>query len=171
MTDRRSGGAAAPGLVLGVGLGGLVDGWLLHQILQWHNMLSARIPPTSMAAMRENMTADGFFDAGSWAIVVAGVVTLWAAGRRGATPNGRRFAGQLLAGWGLFNLVEGVIDHHLLQLHHVVDVPAHVPLYDWLFLAVGGVGFLLLGGVTAREGTAGARGRARALARGPAGPY
>ena len=150
MIDARSRGATAPGLVLGVGLGGLVDGWLLHQILQWHNMLSARIPPTSMAAMRENMTADGFFDAGSWAIVLAGVVMLWAAGRRGETPGGRRFAGQLVAGWGLFNLVEGIVDHHLLQLHHVVDVPVHVPLDDWLFLAVGGVLFLVVGGAMAR---------------------
>ena len=145
--------ATAPGLVLGVGLGGLVDGWLLHQILQWHNMLSARIPPATMAAMRANMTADGFFDAASWAIVVAGVCLLWAAGRRGTLPGGRRFAGQLIAGWGLFNLVEGIVDHHLLQLHHVVDLPVHVPLYDWLFLAIGGVLLLALGRVMMRAST------------------
>ncbi len=146
----RQTSSVAPGLVLGVGLGGLVDGWLLHQVLQWHNMLSARVPPTSMAAMRTNMTADGFFDAGSWAIVLAGVWLLWAAGRRGALPDGRRFVGQLVMGWGLFNLVEGVIDHHLLQLHHVVDMPMHVPVYDWVFLGVGGVGLLVLGAVTGR---------------------
>ncbi len=142
--------SAAAGLVAGFGLGGLVDGWLLHQILQWHNMLSARVPPVTMAAMRTNMVADGLFDAGAWAVVLTGVWLLWAAGRRGAVPNGRRFAGQLLAGWGLFNLVEGVVDHHVLQLHHVVDRPAHVPLYDWLFLAVGGVLFLALGAALAR---------------------
>jgi uncharacterized membrane protein len=51
---------------------------------------------------------------------------------------------------GLFNLVEGVIDHHLLNIHHVRDMPSHVPLYDWIFLAVGGVGFSLLGLVLAR---------------------
>lgn len=27
----------------------------------------------------------------------------------------------------------------------------HVPTYDWLFLAVGGVGFIVLGGMLARE--------------------
>lgn len=144
-------GATAPGLVLGVGLGGLVDGWGLHQILQLHNMLSARVPPVTMDAMRTNMVADGLFDAGAWAVVFVGAWMLWVAGRRGAVPSGRRFAGQLLAGWGLFNLVEGVIDHHLLQLHHVVDRPVHVPLYDWLFLAVGGVAFLLVGGVLNRR--------------------
>ena len=30
-----------PGIVIGVGLGGFVDGILLHQILQWHHMLSS----------------------------------------------------------------------------------------------------------------------------------
>jgi len=45
----------------------------------------------------------------------------------------------------VFNLVEGVIDHHLLELHHVRDLPVHEPLYDSIFLLVGGVGFLVLG--------------------------
>jgi uncharacterized membrane protein len=27
----------------------------------------------------------------------------------------------LLAGWGVFNIVEGLIDHQLLGLHHVRD--------------------------------------------------
>jgi uncharacterized membrane protein len=29
------------GLVLGVGLAGFLDGIILHQILQWHHMLSS----------------------------------------------------------------------------------------------------------------------------------
>lgn len=41
--------------------------------------------------------------------------------------------------------MEGIIDHRILNLHHVRDLPVHVPLYDWLFLAVGGVGFMFLG--------------------------
>jgi uncharacterized membrane protein len=32
----------APGILLGVGLGGFVDGILLHQVLQWHHMGVAR---------------------------------------------------------------------------------------------------------------------------------
>jgi uncharacterized membrane protein len=42
----------------------------------------------------------------------------------------------MLAGWGAFNLVEGVIDHHLLHLHHVVEQHG-VSLYDGLFLLSG----------------------------------
>ena len=38
------------GVVLGIGLGGFVDGIVLHQIAQWHNMGSAFLPPTTMEA-------------------------------------------------------------------------------------------------------------------------
>jgi uncharacterized membrane protein len=53
--------------------------------------------------------------------------------------------GLLVGGWGAFNLVEGLLDHHLLSLHHVRDLPRHVPGYDYAFLVVGGLGFLALG--------------------------
>jgi uncharacterized membrane protein len=140
-----------PGLLLGLGLGGFVDGILLHQILQWHNMGSARLPPVSLDAMRRNMRWDGFFHAGVWLLTAAGVYQLLRDARRALPlPSYRVFSGQLILGWGLFNLVEGVIDHHLLQLHHVRDMPGHVPGYDWLFLIVGGVGFVLLGWFLAR---------------------
>ena len=48
--------------------------------------------------------------------------------------------GTLLLGWGLFNLVEGVISHHLLGLHHVNEtvVPSKGTLWDYGFLALGG---------------------------------
>ena len=42
------------GIVLGLGLGGFVDGIALHQIMQWHNMGSAVLPPTTMDAMAKN---------------------------------------------------------------------------------------------------------------------
>ena len=51
----------------------------------------------------------------------------------------------MLLGWGSFNLLEGIVDHHVLNLHHVRDLPEHVPVYDWLFLAIGGVGFIIAG--------------------------
>ena len=45
----------------------------------------------------------------------------------------------MLTGFGIFNLVEGIIDHHLLGLHHVNET---VPPEQWLwwdlaFLASG----------------------------------
>jgi len=144
--------ARAAGILLGLGLGGFVDGILLHQILHWHNMLSARVPPSSMEAMRTNMRADGLFHLGVWILTFSGVLLLWSAGRSPAPlPPMRYLIGLLFGGWGVFNLVEGVIDHHLLELHHVRDLPAHVPLYDYIFLLVGGLGFLVLGRVLTKS--------------------
>jgi len=73
-------------------------------------------------------------------------------GRESSSDSIGRFVGELVFGWGAFNLVEGVIDHHLLNLHHVRDVPVHVPLYDWLFLAVAGAGLLAAGWLLMRTG-------------------
>jgi uncharacterized membrane protein len=143
---------ARAGVTLGVGLGGFVDGIALHQIAQWHNMGSARLPPTTMDAMRLNMRWDGLFHAVTWIITLTGIYLLLADGRtRRPLPTPRAFTGQLLLGWGVFNLVEGIIDHHVLNLHHVRDLPVHVPLYDWLFLAVGGGLFILAGWAMSRD--------------------
>lgn len=143
--------AKRSGIILGLGLGGFVDGILLHQILHWHNMGSAVVPPVTVQAIQQNMIWDGFFHAAVWLLTLTGVYWLLIDARRGARlPDARRFTGLLILGWGVFNLVEGIIDHHLLELHHVRDLPVHVPLYDWLFLAIGGVGFILLGQALSR---------------------
>jgi len=139
------------GLTLGIGFGGFADGIALHQIAHWHNMGSARVPPTTMETLKQNMVWDGFFHAAVWVVTLTGVYMLLSDARHGrALPTPRALTGQLILGWGLFNLVEGVIDHHLLDLHHVRDLPVHVPAYDWVFLLVGGVGLTLLGWVMAR---------------------
>lgn len=132
------------GLALGMGMGGFVDGILFHQILQFHNMLSGRIPNTDYVGAKVNMVWDGFFHAGVWMLTAIGIALLWRAGRRGdADLSGRLFSGALLIGWGLFNLVEGVIDHHLLQLHHVYE-PAGLSGWDGLFL-LWGAGMVAVG--------------------------
>ena len=140
------------GVILGIGLGGFADGIALHQIAQWHNMGSAVLPPVTMAAMSRNMVWDGLFHLAMWVVTLAGVFMLWAAARARTLPaSPASFGGELLAGWGGFNLVEGVVDHHILNLHHVRDVPMHVPLYDWVFLGIGGLGFLVVGWLLGRS--------------------
>lgn len=152
-TSRRA------GIIIGLGMGGFVDGILLHQILEWHNMGSSVVPPTTMGGMRQNMVWDGEFHAAVWGITLVGIYMLLADARRGALlPSPRAFTGQLLLGWGIFNVVEGIVDHHILNLHHVRDLPVHIPMYDWAFLLVAGIGFLLLGWAMARQpGKAAAR--------------
>jgi uncharacterized membrane protein len=144
---------SAAGLVLGVGLGGFADGIALHQIAQWHNMGSAKMPPVTMDAMRQNMLWDGLFHAAVWVVSVVGLYLLLRDAQRGRPlPSTRAFTGQMFVGWGSFNLVEGLIDHHLLDLHHVRDLPVHVSAYDWGFLVAGGIGFVVLGWLLSRGG-------------------
>jgi uncharacterized membrane protein len=135
----------AAGTLLGIGLGGFVDGIVLHQLLQVHNMLSARRAKDSIVNIEINMFWDGVFHAFTWMMTAAGVLMLWRAVQRNdVRRSGRTLIGAMIFGWGLFNLVEGVIDHHVLHLHHVVE-RLGVSIFDWIFLGVGGAGFIVIG--------------------------
>lgn len=124
-------------MVLGIGLGGFVDGIALHQILQWHEMLSAKIPPLDYVNKSVNMFWDGIFHAFCLVVVLVGIVLLWKLlGRSDIARSGNLFAGGLLLGWGVFNIIEGVIDHHLLKLHNVREVALNVPAWNLGFLAL-----------------------------------
>ena len=122
-----------PGLLLGIGLGAFVDGIVLHQLLLWHHLLSSR-PNVSMSV---NLIADGVFHAGAWLAVLVGVLWLWRRSPR-TQVNGRWTAlvAVMVAGWGLFNVVEGLVDHYLLDLHHVRPGPNQAT-YDIAFLIFG----------------------------------
>jgi uncharacterized membrane protein len=101
-------------------MGGFVDGIVLHQLLQWHNMLSSNHPPTTVVNLEVNMFWDGLFHAFTWIVTAVGIAVLWRAGqRREAGWPTRRFVGGLALGWGLFNVIEGLINHQLLGIHHV----------------------------------------------------
>ncbi len=142
----------AAGLLLGAGLGGFVDGIVLHQLLQWHNMLSAQLPPDTLVRAKVNMYWDGVFHAAVWVLTAVGLGLLWhAAGRVDVPHSGRSLAGALLLGWGLFNVVEGVIDHQLLGLHHVREYAADKQPWDLGFLAFG-LALLAGGGALFRAG-------------------
>jgi len=135
--SNRSAPLIIAGIFLGLGLGGFFDGIVLHQILQWHHMLSSIRPPTTISNIDTNTIWDGLFHAFDWIMTVTGVVLLWRAGRREDVPwLSNIYFGSILVGAGLFNLVEGVIDHHILGIHHVKPGP-HQLAWDLGFLAVG----------------------------------
>lgn len=142
----------AAGILLGAGLGGFVDGIVLHQILQWHNMLSGQLPPDTLVRAKVNMYWDGLFHAAVWVLTAVGLAMLWSATGRSDVPHsGRTLLGGLLLGWGLFNVIEGIIDHEVLGLHHVYEyTPNHLPA-DLGFLAFG-LGLLLGGWALVRAG-------------------
>ena len=136
-----------PLVVCGIGFGGFFDGIVFHQILQLHHMLSNagndRIgldtdPVTTVAGLELNTLWDGLFHAATYLALLAGVIWLWARWRTlpAVRPPWRLLSGGLLAGWGLFNLIEGLIDHHLLAIHHVTNGDNPL-LFDLAFLAAG----------------------------------
>jgi uncharacterized membrane protein len=79
------------GIVLGSGLGGFVDGITLHQIMQWLNMGSALLTPTTMAALAQNMVWDGLFQAAPPGLTLFGVLMRWSDGVAGLTLHVCRF--------------------------------------------------------------------------------
>jgi uncharacterized membrane protein len=138
------------GIVLGIGMGGFVDGIVFHQVLQLHNMLSARIPTDTLIGAKTNMVWDGLFHALVWLATAAGIVLLWRAVKRpGVLLSGRALFGSTLFGFGLFNLTEGIVDHHVLDLHHVYE-RLGPSVWDYVFLAAG-VALMLTGWLLIRD--------------------
>jgi len=139
----------AAGICLGIGLGGFFDGIVLHQLLQWHHMLSSKYPLINRSNTDLNMLWDGLFHAFDWVMTVVGVYLLWRAGGRDDVPwSLNTFFGSLLMGFGLFDTVEGIIDHQILGIHHVKPGPNQLT-WDLGFILFGillfVVGWMIVG--------------------------
>ena len=144
MTEPRA--SIRPGLLLGVGLGGFVDGILFHQILQWHHMVSDGVSMRSVAGLEDNTLADGIFHAVAWTVTLVGSLAAVRAWRDGElAPPWSAHLGALLAGWGVFNLVDSA-NHFVLGLHHIRDDLGGPVGWD--------VGFLVLALVQVAAGAA-----------------
>ncbi|WP_299960177.1 DUF2243 domain-containing protein [uncultured Modestobacter sp.] len=151
---RQVRGIGLPGTILGLGLGGFVDGILLHQILQWHHMLTSTdtdnigldyYPADTVHGLEINTLWDGFFHTFTWLSVLIGLGMLHSrvTHSRGRVWASRVLWGWILVGWGVFNLVEGIIDHHILGIHHVRS-GEYQTWWDIGFLLLGAL--LVLGG-------------------------
>ena len=149
-----SGGARrsvlGPGILLGVGLGGFLDGIVLHQLLQWHHLISSTEAGRldTVAGLEANTLADGVFHSATWLVTAVGVWWLWRNVSRRRVTFDRAFLGSLLAGWGLFNVLDEVVFHALLDLHHIRE-GANELAYDLAFLALGGA-LVIAGWLVAR---------------------
>jgi len=145
MTDRYAGATkrsfpTAAGILFGLGLGGFFDGIVLHQVLQWHHMVSSWYPPTTIPNLELNTLWDGIFHSATYIFIVIGLFILWRTARREHLYwSNKLLIGTLLLGWGIFNSVEGVIDHEMLGVHHVNELVAPSLRIYW------DVGFLVWG--------------------------
>jgi len=134
------------GILFGLGLGGFFDGIVLHQVLQWHHMLSSWYPIDTIENLKLNTLWDGIFHSTTYVFVVVGLFILWrTAHRQHLVWSNKLLTGTLLLGWGIFNVVEGLIDHEVLGVHHVNETVAQTQriLWDVGFLAWGAA---MLGG-------------------------
>lgn len=130
------------GILLGVALGGFFDGILLHQILQWHHLLSL---VAGMGDLRNQVLWDGYFHALMYLIAAAALWGLWSAHRREALPEGRALAGALLVGFGLWHVLDSILSHWLLGIHRIkVDSPNPLA-WDLVWFVVFGVVPIVLG--------------------------
>jgi uncharacterized membrane protein len=140
-------------MILGIGLGGFVDGILFHQVLQWHEMLSNKIPVATVLGKSINMFWDGVFHFFCLCVVFTGIILLWKLLFRVDIDRSKKlFIGGLLSGWGLFNVVEGIIDHHLLKLHNVKEVTLDPAMWNYLFLGVSVIMALIGLGLIYKKG-------------------
>ncbi len=130
--DRR---AIAGYAMIGFALGGFFDGILLHQILQWHHLLSAIDGPAA-GDLRFQMVADGVFHLAMYVIALIGAGLLVAA-RRARSPglSLRRMAALVLAGFGTWPTGElfSVLARHSILRHSLGETPAPVLADDPVF--------------------------------------
>lgn len=118
---RRDGHSVALGALLGVGLMGAIDEIVFHQLLHWHHLDDRRTPEWALVS-------DGILHAATLTAVVVALLLL-ASRRRRAAVDARVWTAGLLIGLGGFQLLDGTVNHKLLDLHEIRYGVALLP-YD-----------------------------------------
>ena len=164
------------GLLLGFSLGGFFDGILLHQVLQWHHLLS-NVQAAALQDLRAQLLADGLFHVLMYFIAAWALYLLWKARADYAAPGAdRALWAQALIGFGAWHIVDSVFSHWITGIHRIrVDSP-HPLFWDLLWFAVFGLVPLVTGWMLQRRvNRDGGRGRTAAaslaLAAAIAGPW
>lgn len=131
------------GILLGLGQGGFFDGIFFHQLLQWHHMFTSIESSNTVAGLELNTLGDGLFHVFDWIMTLAGIVALWIAVKRdNVVLSTSLLIGAFCIGAGLFNVVEGILSHHILQIHHVKP-GTHQLTWDLSFIGAGIVSIIV----------------------------
>jgi uncharacterized membrane protein len=143
------------GYALGFGLGGFFDGILLHQILQWHHLLSG--VEQARQDIRVLILWDGIFHLLMYVITGIGLWLLWRARQKfPALGADRRLFANALIGFGAWHIIDAVLSHWILGIHRIrmdVDNPL---FWDLLWFGVFGLVPALIG-LTMRGGGSGGK--------------
>jgi uncharacterized membrane protein len=136
------------GGLIGFAVGGFFDGILLHQLLQWHHLLSGWRPGDTVSLMRMHITWDGVFHAAHYLFLAFGLALLWP---RPEESSGRRFGAWFAIGFGLWHVVDAVLIHWILGMHRIRQDADNPLFWDLLFFGLGVVA-MLLGALWLRRG-------------------
>lgn len=144
------------GYALGFGLGGFFDGILLHQVLQWHHLLSGI--EEARRDIRVLIMTDGLFHVLMYVVTAAGLWLLWRARRDHRLPGAdRRLFANALVGFGAWHVLDGILSHWVLGIHRIrmdVDTPL---FWDLLWFVLFGLVPLIVGWLMRRSGGDGDR--------------
>ncbi|MGK2909054.1 MAG: DUF2243 domain-containing protein [Sphingobium sp.] len=135
-------------VVLGVALGGFFDGILLHQILQWHHLLSL-VP--GMTDVRAQVLWDGYFHALMYVIAVIALWGLWRSRNEAGSDWGSSLIGAALIGFGIWHVLDSVLSHWILGIHRIKLDSPHPLAWDLLWLATFGIVPGIVGKVLLRK--------------------
>ena len=132
--------------VVRLGVGALLDGFVLHQLLQWHHLWSRKTPATTVSGLEENTLADGIFHTAFLIVLLAGLGLLI-----GQRVEARSLSALLLIGWGVFHVLDQIVFHLILKAHHIRENVPNPEVYDWGFFAIGLI-LMALGAFILRRG-------------------
>jgi uncharacterized membrane protein len=130
------------GFLLGFSMGGFFDGILLHQVLQWHHLLSL-VPGEPWRDIKVQILADGLFHVLMYLIAAIGFWKLWKA-RRAVAAGDRVLLASAALGFGVWNIVDATVFHWVLELHHIRLDTGSPLAWDLLWFAVFGLAFVAL---------------------------
>lgn len=125
-------------LMIGFALGGFFDGILLHQVLQWHHLLSGLDDQTN-PNLPFQILADGVFHLLMYVVAIIGTALVVRA-RAGQGAFDRTPVLKLaLYGFGAWHVIDAVFSHWLLGIHRIRMDSDQPLLWDLGWLAVFGL--------------------------------
>lgn len=130
-------------LLVGFALGGFFDGILLHQILQWHHLLSG-LDGASSANLPFQIMMDGVFHLLMYVLGMFGMVLILRGRADGATLGTSRILQLTLIGFAAWHILDAVLSHWLLGIHRIRQDSAQPLFWDLAWLVIFALGPLAL---------------------------